>query len=130
MAKQKITYVCTNCDAQYPQWQGKCTSCGEWNTIVQEDFDGSKFSSFKVKVKDLKAKALSEVDTSIQRKKLSLDSLNNVLGGGLVQGQVILFAGEPGIGKSTLLTQLCVNSDLKILYISGEESVDQIARRA
>lgn len=130
MAKQRTTYICTNCDATYPQWQGKCTSCNEWNTIVKEEFDGSKLGSVSTKHADTQTHSLTKVDVSIQRKQSSLQSFNAVLGGGIVNGQVILFAGEPGIGKSTLLTQLCVNSPLKILYISGEESVEQIARRA
>jgi DNA repair protein RadA/Sms len=130
MAKAKISYVCTSCETEYPQWQGKCTNCGEWNTIIKNNFDGSKLFSSKLKDVDLRTHSLSSVDTKLQRKSTSLKSFDSVIGGGLVNGQVILFAGEPGIGKSTLLTQLCVNTDLKILYISGEESVEQIARRA
>lgn len=130
MAKTKVTYICTSCDAEYPAWQGKCTSCGEWNTIVRNNFDGSKMSTGSLKNADTSFKKLGEVVMQVDKKKVGLESINKVLGGGLVDGQVILFAGEPGIGKSTLLTQLCVNSPIKILYISGEESVDQIAKRA
>jgi DNA repair protein RadA/Sms len=131
MAKSDTKYICTNCEATYPAWQGKCTSCNQWNTIVRDNFDGSKFKTANIKNVDLKTKSLNEIEINLsQRNALSINSLNEVLGGGLVNGQVVLFAGEPGIGKSTLLTQICVNSELSILYISGEESVEQIARRA
>jgi DNA repair protein RadA/Sms len=130
MAKSKVTYLCTSCDATYPAWQGKCTSCGEWNTIVRDNFDGSKISTSTLKNVEMSSKKLSEIPAQTEKKRVSLESVNGILGGGLVNGQVILFAGEPGIGKSTLLTQLCIQSPINILYISGEESVDQIAKRA
>jgi len=129
MAKSKVTYICTSCDAVYPAWQGKCTNCNEWNTIVRDNFDDSKLKT-SIKDVDLKAKQLTDIHIEVERQKLPIASLNNVLGGGLVQGQVILFAGEPGIGKSTLLTQLCIDSKLRTIYVSGEESVEQISRRA
>jgi DNA repair protein RadA/Sms len=128
--KSKTTYICTSCEATYPAWQGKCTNCNEWNTIVRDNFDGSKLKVGKVKSHDLTSKSLSEIGSKSEKKRLALDSLNVILGGGLTVGQVVLFAGEPGIGKSTLLTQICVNSELKILYISGEESLEQISKRA
>jgi DNA repair protein RadA/Sms len=130
MAKSKVTYICTNCEATYPGWQGKCTSCDQWNTIVRDNFDGSKMSSAKVRSAETQVHKLNEASVEVEKRKLAVESLNAVLGGGLVDGQVILFAGEPGIGKSTLLTQLCVNSPIKVLYISGEESIDQISKRA
>jgi DNA repair protein RadA/Sms len=130
MAKSKVSYICTSCDAIYPAWQGKCTSCNEWNTIVRDNFDGSKLSSSKSKNLDIKTHKLDEKTVLVAKKKLAVNTLNTVLGGGLVDGQVILFAGEPGIGKSTLLTQLCIHTPIKVLYISGEESIDQISKRA
>lgn len=98
---------------------------------MRDNLDGSKLNTSKIKNTDLKVQTLTEIDArDHERQKLSLESLNKILSGGLVHGQVILFAGEPGIGKSTLLTELCIDTELKTLYVSGEESVDQIARRA
>lgn len=128
MAKTKTRYICTSCDAVYPAWQGKCTTCGEWNTIVRDNYDDAKLKLGKSI--QLNAKKLEEIDINEDRLKLSVDTLNKVLSGGILKGQAMLFAGEPGIGKSTLLTQICANSDLKILYISGEESIEQISKRA
>lgn len=130
MAKSKTLYICTNCETTYPAWQGKCTQCAQWNTIVRDNFDGSKMSTGKIRVAEGITRKLTESSAEILKKKISVESFNNILGGGFVDGQVILFAGEPGIGKSTLLTQLCINSPIKILYISGEESIDQISKRA
>lgn len=130
MAKSQIRYICTSCDAIYPAWQGKCTTCNEWNTIVKDNFDGSKLkSSLSL---DISSSKLSEINTESfeNRFKTSINNLNQVLSGGLVPGQIVLFAGEPGIGKSTLLTQLCAKNELKTLYISGEESIQQISKRA
>lgn len=130
MAKSETRYICTSCDAVYPAWQGKCTSCGQWNTIVRDNFDGSGLKKPKVSSDDWKTVSIKDAEHEDSRMALSIDALNNVLSGGVIEGQVILFAGEPGIGKSTLLTQICANSGLKTLYISGEESVDQISKRA
>ncbi len=128
MAKAKTQYICTSCDAIYPAWQGKCTNCGEWNTIVRDNFDSSKLNLGKSI--HITSKKLEDIDTEDNRISLSVNSFNKVLSGGLLKGQVILFAGEPGIGKSTLLTQICANSGINILYISGEESIEQISKRA
>lgn len=128
MAKQKTQYICTSCDATYPAWQGKCTNCGQWNTIVRDSYDDAKLKLGKSV--QISAKKLDEVKTDEARLEFSVKSLNKVLSGGILKGQAILFAGEPGIGKSTLLTQICANSSLKILYISGEESIEQISKRA
>ncbi len=130
MAKSKVTYICTSCEAVYPAWQGKCTSCGQWNTIVRDNMDDNKLKAGKIREADLKTSKLEEIDTSVEKKQIRMASLNKLLGGGLTVGQVVLFAGEPGIGKSTLLTQICVDSQIKVLYVSGEESLEQIARRA
>jgi DNA repair protein RadA/Sms len=131
MAKIKTRYICTSCDAIYPQWQGKCTSCGEWNTIVRENLDGSKLiSGIPSNPTSISLEKIDKNFIDTPRFQLTLNSLNRVLSGGIVNGQQILFAGEPGIGKSTLLTQICLKSKEKILYISGEESIEQITKRA
>ena len=132
MAKSATKYICTSCDSIYPAWQGKCTNCGQWNTIVRDNFDGSKLSSGVKRKETLDLKSTKILAKNISEKRLILPiaSVNNILGGGIVEGQVILFAGEPGIGKSTLLTQICSNSEVKTLYISGEESIEQISKRA
>ncbi len=133
MKNNSRQYICTSCAAIYPAWQGKCTQCGAWNTIILEEInDGiSQTQIHKKRVEDLQTfKIQSTYLNTESRIKFSLHSFNNILGGGILRSQVILFAGEPGIGKSTLLTQLCSNSQTKILYISGEENIDQIAQRA
>ncbi len=136
MAKVKTTYFCQNCGAQSPQWVGKCNSCGEWNTMVEEVIEkGDKrkipFSSEKDK-RIVKPQKLTEIKLQKENRiQLNDKELNRVLGGGLVLGSLVLFGGEPGIGKSTLLLQTAVSqSGLKVLYVSGEESEQQISMRA
>jgi len=133
MAKAKTSYVCQNCGAESSKWIGRCPSCGEWNTYVEEVFSkpSSRSSSFPGGSTS-KPEKLSNI--SVQQ-DLRIDTRNNefnrVLGGGLVPGSVILIGGEPGIGKSTLVLQIALRlSRLKILYISGEESPQQIRLRA
>ena len=136
MAKVKTSYFCQNCGAQSPQWVGKCNSCGEWNTYVEEvvaktDQRKIPFSSDKDK-RVVKPQRLTEITTTKENRiQLHDQELNRVLGGGLVLGSLVLFGGEPGIGKSTLLLQLAVSQPkLKVLYVSGEESEQQISMRA
>ena len=136
MAKVKTTFFCQNCGAQYAKWQGQCTSCKSWNTIVEEvvqkpdksDWKSStSFSNERVS-KPLK---ISEIDTSKTPRLNTTDNeLNRVLGGGIVPGSLILLGGEPGIGKSTLMLQLSLKLPYKTLYVSGEESQKQIKLRA
>ncbi len=136
MAKVKTTFFCQNCGAQYAKWQGQCTSCKSWNTIVEEvvqkpdksDWKSStSFSNERVS-KPLK---ISEIDTSKTPRLNTTDNeLNRVLGGGIVPGSLILLGGEPGIGKSTLILQLSLKLPYKTLYVSGEESQKQIKLRA
>ena len=133
MAKTRSSYVCQNCGAESSKWIGRCPSCGEWNTYVEEVFTkpASPASSFSGK-NSSKPEKLKNI--SIQR-DLRIDTRNNefnrVLGGGLVPGSLVLIGGEPGIGKSTLALQVALNlPQLKILYISGEESAQQIRLRA
>jgi len=134
MAKTKVksTWFCKNCGAEYAQWMGKCKACGEWNTIAEETLvtRGTKshrsenMSSKPVKVQDISFRKETRINLQNQE-------LNRVLGGGLVPGSLVLLGGEPGIGKSTLLLQVALKaSTLKVLYVSGEESEQQIKMRA
>ena len=136
MAKVKTTFFCQNCGAQYAKWQGQCTSCKSWNTIVEEvvqkpdksDWKSSTSFSNERLSKPLK---ISEIDTSKTPRLNTTDNeLNRVLGGGIVPGSLILLGGEPGIGKSTLMLQLSLKLPYKTLYVSGEESQKQIKLRA
>ena len=136
MAKVKTSFFCQNCGTESAKWVGKCGSCGEWNTYIEEVVEKSTsavapFSS-KSNQRATKAAKINEIEQrSEQRIHLKDRELNRVLGGGLVPGSIILFGGEPGIGKSTLLLQLSVQEiGKKILYVSGEESEQQISMRA
>ena len=130
MAKTKTIYVCQNCGAKAPKWLGKCNSCGEWNTFVEEIETSSK-SEYTNKKQTTKPELISEIEIrNEQRISTNIKEFDRVLGGGLVLGSVVLIGGEPGIGKSTLLLQAALISDNKILYISGEESNSQIKLRA
>lgn len=133
MAKIKSAYFCQTCGHSSPKWLGKCPSCGEWNTFVEEVVSKPSASDklYSNEQKRTVPHRLNEV-TSLEKKrfKLSDNEFNRVLGGGLVVGSITLIGGEPGIGKSTLLLDIAVNSGLKTLYISGEESEEQIKLRA
>ncbi len=134
MAKTKTTFFCQNCGAQFPKWIGKCNSCNEWNTIVEEVIQREEKNSWKpsktVK-KATKAIKLKEI-TAVNEERINTcnNELNRVLGGGLVKGSVVLLGGEPGIGKSTLLLQIALMMNNRVLYVSGEESMTQIKLRA
>ncbi len=134
MAKVKTAFFCQNCGYEAPKWLGKCPSCGEWNTLVEELVEknqGNVVAFSTSSGRSAKAQLVSEIERSEQQRIFLPDpEMNRVLGGGLVPGSLILFGGEPGIGKSTLLLQLAVQSQLKILYVSGEESEQQIKMRA
>lgn len=134
MAKVKSAFFCQNCGYETPKWLGKCPSCSEWNTFVEELIEKQvpQVVAFSKSGKTAKPQSLSEISgTDYPRIILSDQELNRVLGGGLVQGSLILFGGEPGIGKSTLLLQLAVKlKEQRVLYVSGEESDQQIKMRA
>ncbi len=133
MAKVKTAYFCQNCGYETPKWLGKCPSCSEWNTFVEELVEKQlpQVVAFSTSGRNAKAQLVSEIETSAQRRiQLADVELNRVLGGGLVPGSLVLFGGEPGIGKSTLLLQLAVAGSQKVLYVSGEESEQQIKMRA
>ncbi len=134
MAKVKSTFFCQNCGAQFPKWIGKCTSCHEWNTIVEEIVQKEEKRSWATQPATKKAAKSLKIDqiTSTQESRLNTNNheLNRVLGGGLVTGSIVLLGGEPGIGKSTLLLQIALLMQQRVLYVSGEESQSQIKLRA
>ena len=135
MAKTKTTFFCQNCGAQYPKWVGQCTSCKQWNTIVEEVVQKEEKTSWNTtQNKQNRAAKSLPVSQITNDKEVRIDVLNQefnrVLGGGLVPGSLTLVGGEPGIGKSTLLLQIALKLSLKTLYISGEESQKQIKMRA
>ena len=136
MAKIKSVYICSECGYESPKWYGKCPSCGEWNTMNEEIKDTSK-SSPTVKSRSFSSYAkpysITEISTDDEhRYDTGCKELNRVLGGGIVKGSLILLGGDPGIGKSTVLMQICqfMGNSLKILYVSGEESKRQLKLRA
>ena len=134
MAKLKKAYFCQSCGAQHAQWQGQCNACKTWNTLVEEVIEKEAVSpkwSGDSKNSVATPVPINEVDTAqIPRIKTNDIELDRVLGGGLVPGAVVLLGGEPGIGKSTLLLQLSLSINQKVLYVSGEESQQQIKLRA
>jgi DNA repair protein RadA/Sms len=140
MAKVKTTFYCQNCGAQHARWQGQCSSCKEWNTLVEEVVEkkaaptwqqSSSSKSPGAHKRSQKPQRISQIDaTESPRLDTTNEEFNRVLGGGLVPGSVTLLGGEPGIGKSTLLLQLCLRLPFKTLYVSGEESAHQIKMRA
>jgi len=133
MSKSKTIYICQNCGNDATKWIGKCPSCGQWNTYVEEIVQKKvKSSNFKISESGSKPVSISKI-TSTRDKRINTKSieLNRILGGGLVPGSLILLGGEPGIGKSTLALQIALTlTESKILYISGEESIQQIKLRA
>ena len=134
MAKAKTTFFCQNCGAQFPKWTGKCTSCQQWNTIVEEVIQKEEKRQWKDSAsprKTTKALAIKDIEAGKEERLSTINQeLDRVLGGGLVKGSVVLLGGEPGIGKSTLLLQIALGMDHQVLYVSGEESQSQIKMRA
>ncbi|MCK4637976.1 MAG: DNA repair protein RadA [Bacteroidales bacterium] len=136
MAKTKIVFFCQNCGAQSPKWIGRCPSCGEWNTyaeeVVHREKDKDQIAKLSTKKDSGKPVPVNEIkEAKENRINTNNNELNRVLGGGLVYGSLVLIGGEPGIGKSTLMLQIALNiKNLKILYVTGEESNQQIKMRA
>lgn len=139
MSKTKTTFFCQSCGTQHNKWVGRCTSCNEWNTLVEEKVQKETkndrlqiFSSNKTAGGSNKSVLLQEVGLQeYPRIAVPGKELTRVLGGGIVPGSLVLFGGEPGIGKSTLMLQLALRmKNLKVLYVSGEESEQQIKMRA
>jgi len=138
MAKTKLLYSCTGCGAEAPKWAGQCGDCGEWNTLVEitstppASSRTARYAGFAGEAKGLKVQRLDTVSTDdIGRFKTGSGEFDRVLGGGLVAGSVVLLGGDPGIGKSTLLLQILTQlGELDPLYITGEESLQQVSARA
>src|SRR5512146_1532808 len=138
MAKAKTAYVCNQCGAEYGKWQGQCEACGAWNTLSEFIVESAKpgvvrRSSYagaaaQAQITPL-TKLAAQTDT---RTRIGIGELDRVLGGGLVEGSVVLVGGDPGIGKSTLLLQAlaAMGGRLPALYVTGEESLSQVAGRA
>ncbi len=133
MAKIKSAWFCSECGAESPKWQGKCPSCGAWNTMVEEKISAKSSKNAEgARRSKSKIQKVTEIELNEEpRIKMPSNELNRVLGGGLVAGSLVLIGGEPGIGKSTLVLQniLSIRSK-KILYVSGEESAQQLKMRA
>jgi DNA repair protein RadA/Sms len=134
LSKIKSTFFCTNCGNQSSKWIGKCPSCGEWNTFVEEIVSRGKQEAKPYSENTVEAVPQAIADISFKKENrldTGMRELNRVLGGGMVSGSLILVGGEPGIGKSTLLLQMALRVEgLKILYVSGEESARQLKMRA
>ena len=131
--KTKTVFVCNNCGYESPKWLGKCPACNEWNTFYEEKLAKDSGIKGEKKTKSVTPRPLNEVVGKEEtRTSTGIGELDMVLGGGLVKGSLVLVGGEPGIGKSTLIMQLCdkVQGEGKVLYISGEESAEQIKLRS
>jgi DNA repair protein RadA/Sms len=132
--KQKTVFVCQSCGNESPKWIGKCPGCGEWNKYVEEKAVETKEKKHRSlnPLSNGKPKLLDEIDSVKEiRIKTNSEEFDRVMGGGIVEGSVTLIAGDPGIGKSTLMLQIAQNlPDRKVLYVSGEESLQQIKLRA
>ena len=137
MAKARSNFVCQNCGASYPKWTGKCENCGEWNTLVEQVIEtkgASAVARSHSRGKILKPQSMRSIaaEDSVKRLPTGIADLDAVLGGGILPAGVMLLAGQPGIGKSTLLMQVAahVAEQSSVLYVSGEESASQVKLRA
>ena len=137
MAKLKTKFVCQECGASYPKWSGKCENCGRWNTLVEQVSESSGKDAISKSAKTgriLDVQNLNEIISEKKQERISsgIKDLDTVLGGGILPASVLLIAGQPGIGKSTLLMQISsfIASSRPVLYVSGEESAEQVALRA
>ena len=132
MAKAKTVFYCTNCGNESPKWQGRCAACGEWNTMeehIEKPVAAGKAKPAPVGMSRRPQKIREVTSDGESRFSTGMGELDRVLGGGVVDGSMVLVGGDPGLGKSTLLTQLCANmagDGACVLYVSGEESSRQI----
>ena len=135
MAKSKSVYICSECGAQSPQWLGRCPSCGKFGTLVEEIAEAPVLQKQPKRERSASAKRpvpLSEVhEEKFARVSSGISELDTVLGGGIVPGSLVLIGGDPGIGKSTLLTEVSAHLSKreKVLYVSAEESCSQVKMR-
>jgi len=132
MAKNKSVYICQECGYESSGWLGKCPACSQWNTFVEEIIK-SGYKNANSDIRDIKPVSINDVNSQAEeRYHTGFKEIDRVLGGGLVKGSLILVGGDPGIGKSTLILQICnsIVIDSNILYFSGEESIGQIKIRA
>ncbi|HXE36925.1 MAG TPA: DNA repair protein RadA, partial [Azonexus sp.] len=133
MAKAKSVYVCSECGASSPKWQGQCPGCGEWNTLVESVAEKASGHRFESLAPTARLQTLSQIEArEVERVATGIGEFDRALGGGLVAGGVVLIGGDPGIGKSTLLLQALahLSAEHRVLYVSGEESGEQVALRA
>ena len=135
MAKAKTVFICKQCGYESGRWMGKCPSCGEWNTMEEEQaFTGSASAKKDYVKRTAHIVRMNEIDLApTPHQPIGIGELDRVLGGGLVEGAVVLVGGEPGVGKSTLLLQACelvAQTGRTVLYVSGEESARQVKMRA
>jgi len=133
MAKDRTVYTCNECGGSSPKWLGRCPQCSAWNTLVEGAAEAPVRHRFQALAKSLPVATLSEIETGdVERTPTGQDELDRVLGGGIVEGGVVLIGGDPGIGKSTLLLQAAdtLAAQLPVLYVTGEESGAQVALRA
>lgn len=129
--KSKSIYVCSECGYESVKWYGKCPGCGEWNTMDEQAPVSASKGSYKSSYSVKPALKLNDINSDIEKRLTTgIKEFDRVLGGGIVEGSLVLLSGDPGIGKSTILLQMCQYLDVKILYISGEESSRQIKLRA
>ena len=131
MSKSKSVFVCQSCGQESPKWTGKCSGCNEWNTLKEQLHNSSKSKQTLYEVQTKKAIPVSSINENSAIRLITNDEeFNRVVGGGLVSGSVTLLAGEPGIGKSTLTLKLALSLKKTVLYVTGEESAEQIKLRA
>ena len=134
MNKVKISFFCQSCGTQHAKWQGQCNSCKEWNTLSEEVIEKSVKKAWKSSQKNIQAVKPLKIDQIDIKQESRINTgdqeLNRVLGGGIIPGALMLLGGEPGIGKSTLLLQIAMRINAKVLYVSGEESQRQIKIRS
>jgi DNA repair protein RadA/Sms len=130
MAKHRIKYICSNCGHEELRWLGKCPSCESWNSFTEEFIEEKKSSKKKYSGESSITKLNTEAHQSEERIKTNIEEFDRVLGGGLMPGSVVLIGGDPGIGKSTLVMQAAAKINGEVLYVTGEESANQINLRA